>query len=78
MQTGYVTVARAAGRNYANVTFPEAFESQPNVFCFVHGNQPQTFFCSADNVSTTGFQANLYNNGAAISTSVAVRYIAVL
>ena len=78
IQTGFVNVARASGRNTASVTFPRPFTTQPNVLCFVHGNQPQTFFCSADNVTTTGFQANLYNTGAAISSNVAVRYIAIL
>ena len=78
IQTGFVRVARASGRNTADVTFQKPFTAQPNVFCFVHGNQPQTFFCSADSVTTTGFQVNLYNNGAAISSDIAVRYIAVL
>lgn len=77
IQNGGVDVARATGKNTANVTFPTPFSNAPSVFCFVHGNQPQTFFCSADNVTPTGFQVNLYNSGAAISTTTYVRYIAV-
>lgn len=77
IETGYAVIARAAGRNTVDITFGKAFSRQPNVFCFVHSTQPQTFFCAADSVTTTGFQAILYNNGAAISSNTTIRYIAI-
>ena len=65
MQRGSSTITRAAGANQKAVTFPIEFTAAPYVSVVAYTASPNRFLVAPDTVSKTGFNANLYNTGAA-------------